>query len=790
MKHLLLKLTFPVLLFPILCFAQGDQTIINVPINSTGGTEKAILHLPDDYGQTTTKYPLMVFLHGVGEGSLTDPSTIYNSSSAGGPAYIIAHGSWPSSFVNPVDKKSYKYIVVCPQAAYGTSTSAPALEVILSWLVKTYRVDESRLYLTGISAGGEGVLEYVGKIQASGQAVSATHKVAALIPMSAVMNAYYRGQYADNIVKDNVQLWGFGSATDVHGANTLNLVLDVNADRPNYAISTAYSGGHCCWEQFYNPTYRLNGKSIYEWALQYTQGVSAPPSTPPAAPVVNPVAVPGKVEAEGYSAMSGVATESTADAGGGLDVGWIDQGDYMDYSVNVAAAGQYTVGFRVATPNAGASFQLTKTDGTVLSTVKVPNTGGYQSWQTVTATVTLAAGVQTLRIKSVASPIWNINWMQLTQIVSAPPAVSIPGKIEGEAYSAMAGVAKESTADAGGGQDVGWIDVGDYMDYSVNVASAGQYSIGFRVAAPGAGAVLQLMQANGAVLTTVSVPNTGGFQTWQTVTATVTLPAGVQTLRIKSTGSSDWNFNWMQFAQSSAPGAQAIPGKIEAESYTVISGGGTQATTDAGGGLNVGWVDVGNYMDYYVNVGAAGQYAVSFRTATPNSGASLQLTTTAGAVLSTVNVPRTSGWQIYQTVTANVTLAAGAQTIRVKCTGSTWNLNWLQFVKSTTSTATEGDAVSRNSAFMSDSTTAIGDELTLFPNPAHDQVTLRMNNEQIGKMQVQLIDGVGSVKAAYNFSKTSNFIQVNIPASNLSAGVYFVRIQVGNKLEIKKIVKL
>ncbi len=44
-----------------------------------------------------------------------------------------------------------------------------------------------------------------------------------------------------------------------------------------------------------------------------------------------------------------MATQATTDVGGGLNVGWIDKGDYMDYYVNVATAGVYTVGFRLAT---------------------------------------------------------------------------------------------------------------------------------------------------------------------------------------------------------------------------------------------------------------------------------------------------------------------------------------------------------------------------------------------------------------------------------------------------------
>jgi hypothetical protein len=49
--------------------------------------------------------------------------------------------------------------------------------------------------------------------------------------------------------------------------------------------------------------------------------------------------LPGKIEGEDFSDMSGVQTENTSDAGGGLNVGWIDDGDWMDYQINVLSSG-------------------------------------------------------------------------------------------------------------------------------------------------------------------------------------------------------------------------------------------------------------------------------------------------------------------------------------------------------------------------------------------------------------------------------------------------------------------
>jgi hypothetical protein len=136
-----------------------------------------------------------------------------------------------------------------------------------------------------------------------------------------------------------------------------------------------------------------------------------PSPTPTSGPSSKPI--PGQIEAESYNAMSGIQTETTSDTGGGLNVGWIEANDWMDYNVNVNPAGTYLAEYRVASPNATGAFSL-KNGGTVLGSYTVPNTGGWQAWTTISGNVTLTAGVQTLRILATGTG-WNINWMKFTQ---------------------------------------------------------------------------------------------------------------------------------------------------------------------------------------------------------------------------------------------------------------------------------------------------------------------------------------------------------------------------------------
>jgi beta-glucosidase len=123
------------------------------------------------------------------------------------------------------------------------------------------------------------------------------------------------------------------------------------------------------------------------------------------------------------------------------------------------------------------------------------------------------------------------------------------------------GVDLETTADtqdtsaAGGAYDMGWTTPGQWFNYTVNVATAGTYSVAFRVASPyGITDALHIANSSGTNLSgAVAVPNTGGYETWATVTASVTLAAGAQTLTVDQ-DSNGFNFHYLAFTQGSGGG--------------------------------------------------------------------------------------------------------------------------------------------------------------------------------------------------------------------------------------------
>src|SRR5437899_6776987 len=113
----------------------------------------------------------------------------------------------------------------------------------------------------------------------------------------------------------------------------------------------------------------------------------------------------------------------------------------------------------------------------------------------------------------------------------------------------MSSVNHKSTSDVGDGYNVVTQYIHDALEISVNIPTAGSYNMNFRIATMVAGAQFQIKKSDGTVLATVSVPSTGAYQNWQTISTQVTLTAGQHTLRIVTTASpGGWNLNWFELS--------------------------------------------------------------------------------------------------------------------------------------------------------------------------------------------------------------------------------------------------
>ena len=124
------------------------------------------------------------------------------------------------------------------------------------------------------------------------------------------------------------------------------------------------------------------------------------------------VNVPAKIEAEKFTAMSGIQTETTSDTDGGTNVAHFEAGDFIEFKIKTETAGNYTIDYRLATQVGSTGFEVL-IDDAVVDTQAVAATGGWQTYITTTsASFALSAGEHTLRFRSIGKE-WNINWFEI-----------------------------------------------------------------------------------------------------------------------------------------------------------------------------------------------------------------------------------------------------------------------------------------------------------------------------------------------------------------------------------------
>jgi hypothetical protein len=211
---------------------------------------------------------------------------------------------------------------------------------------------------------------------------------------------------------------------------------------------------------------------------------------------------------------------------------------------------------------------------------------------------------------------------------------------------------------------------------------------------------------------------------------------------------------------------------IQAEDYTYMAGIQTEATTDAGGGLNVGYIEAGDWMSYNVTIPVAGSYRVSYRVASPNTGTTLRLEKDAGSTqLGSVTIPNTGGWQNWTNVSHDVTLPAGTYSIGIATSTGGFNINYLTI--SSNSPARQAKQNIRQQAENS--------ALTLSPNPVSNQLYLK-GYEKVQTLTIYDLNGHELKKV----TKPGNSINIQ----SLNTGVYLIKLtRIDNSSKTIKIVK-
>lgn len=125
-----------------------------------------------------------------------------------------------------------------------------------------------------------------------------------------------------------------------------------------------------------------------------------------------------------------------------------------------------------------------------------------------------------------------------------------------------------------------------------------------------------------------------------------------------------------------SPISHSVPGLIQAEEYSAMDGIEVEASTDEGGGSNIGYIGTGDWVEYMIDVASTGRYLFEYRVASSGGSSGFEVLVD-GLLVDTQSISDTEGWQSWTTTSAVLDLSAGNQVLRLNAIGDSWNLNWI-----------------------------------------------------------------------------------------------------------------
>lgn len=214
--------------------------------------------LPPGYSNNTNIYPLIVFLHGLGQRG--DGKEDLKYLLFDGIGKVIKENRMPVSFT--VKGENFSFIIVSPQFS-----KQPTVEEVIEFvnrITTDYRVSTNRIYLSGLSLGAR-----------IATLVAADHpeKFAAIVPIAGVATNEGMIERCKNIADANLPVWELHNAedpmADVEDARRfINYILSYSPSiSPRFTVFDKY--GHDAWTTALDTAYREDGMNIYEWMLQY-----------------------------------------------------------------------------------------------------------------------------------------------------------------------------------------------------------------------------------------------------------------------------------------------------------------------------------------------------------------------------------------------------------------------------------------------------------------------------------------------------------------------------------------
>lgn len=239
---------------------EEHHSFIAVPGAVTESFGGYYVALPPRYDARIDKFPLLVFLHGLGQMGNGDSELSYLTFD--GIGKLIHDQKFPVSFSS--EGKLHSFIVVSPQSS--RQPSPEEVQQLTALMIERYRVDTTRLYLSGLSMGAKVVTL---------TAAQFPEQFAAVVPIAGVATGAGLIEKCQRIAESGLPLWEFHNVddpmADVSQAKRFIETLSGFNPRvpPRFTIFDVY--GHDAWTTALDPAYKEDGTNIYEWMLKYSR---------------------------------------------------------------------------------------------------------------------------------------------------------------------------------------------------------------------------------------------------------------------------------------------------------------------------------------------------------------------------------------------------------------------------------------------------------------------------------------------------------------------------------------
>ncbi|HPM30245.1 MAG TPA: carbohydrate-binding protein [Chryseolinea sp.] len=444
------------------------------------------------------------------------------------------------------------------------------------------------------------------------------------------------------------------------------------------------------------------------------------------------------------------ASSDTDPSSNHFNVGWTQDGEWLLYTLDVDSSAVYDVIIRYAASNSNSKIILNLNDANISASSTLNSTGGNQIWGNKTISdVVLYKGKQKLKVilEKGGANLGNISF-------------SLKKKLNEVSFTALS----SETSNAG---NIIYLSVNKKTDASTLTSATGFSS-----------------QVNGEERTIGSVEvdeaNTSRIiiQIDQEVFDNDIITISYNSDLVKSTDETLLEDFANLPVKNNLPFHFAIPTKIEAEAFVVNQGLQLEATTDTGGGQNVGYTNVGDYLEYRIRVSEDGEYPMEARIACNATAGIIEVEqrSETGEILNSViiNVPVTGGWQAWQTVKVKMNLTAGRGILQVKILQPEFNINWFRFLAA--------DIISG----VEDNRQGV---LNIYPNPADQYLTIELPENIQHQEKSFVIRSVNGTTVRKNNLLTREPF-ATIPIGDLSAGMYIVELKDHDKVWRSKFIKL